>query len=124
MSDTQALAALVAGLGTFLLGVAAYRKWGPEARKITVDTVEVNVRVAGELRDDALSDRQAAREELAVLRRDFQQYRADTDARLAELSAQLRAERAEKVAVKQENEKLRARVDELETEVTRLKSRT
>lgn len=116
--------------------VALLRRLPGETRKLTVDTVDVNVKIAGELRDDAVSDRQQAREELAALRAEFNQYRTDTDARLIELGTQLRGEKAENrrltadlqrrddaIAERDERiDRLQERVEELESEVRELKA--
>ncbi len=124
---------ILVGLAAFpasLAGaVALLRRLPSETRKLTVETVDVNVKIAGDLRDDALHDRQQAREDLTALRREFDQYRADTDARLAEMAVEVRAARAGETEAKRqaesyraENEELRGRVDELETEVAQLKA--
>jgi DNA-binding helix-hairpin-helix protein with protein kinase domain len=112
---TYIVGGLVAGLGPFVTALVLLRKAPAEAR-------EINVRIAGDLRDGAVEDWQRARDDLAGLRDEFEQYRADTDARMAEMAAELRAEKAEKQAVKAENDRLRRRVDELEDEVAGLKA--
>lgn len=135
---------ILGGIGTLLTGlISAYlllRKFPLESRKLTVETVDVNVKIAGELRDDAMEDRQAARADLAALRAEFDQYRTDTDKRLAELGAALRGEKAENQRLRSERDaavartarvekeagkeisRLRKRVDDLETEVRELKA--
>lgn len=116
------LVGLAVVVGPTLTAVVLLRKAPAETRKITVDTMDVNVNVAGKLRDKAVEDWERMGRELDELRGEFNSYKADTQDRLAELSAELRAEKAEKRAVKTENDRLRKRVDELEAEVTRLKA--
>lgn len=109
--------------------VLAWRKFGPDTRKITVDTIDVNVTYAGRVRDLAVADWERVSKELDDLRKEFHQYRTDTDARLAEQAAEVRAARAgEAEAIRKadiyaaENTKLRKRVDALESEVAALRS--
>lgn len=124
---------LIGGVGTFIAAVVAavvaVRKLPAEAQKINVDTVDVNVRIAGNVRDQAVEDWQRVRGELDELRKEFDQYKKDTDDRLAEQATQVRAARAGEAEAKRkadqyrdENQELRARVDELEAEVARLKA--
>ncbi len=127
MSD-YLIVGLAVVLGPIITALVMLRRAPAEARKITVDTVDVNVKIAGELRDDALDDRKAARAELAQLRADFDNYRTSTDKRIADLLLELRGERAEKVALAAENAALvqrvttaERRVADLEAEVARLK---
>lgn len=115
--------------GALLGGIAAYRKWGPEARKINVDVMDVNVRVASDLRDDAWESWHRIRNEMDALRNEFDQYRKDTEIRMTELSTALRSERAlrehvqeENGHIRTENKHLRDRVASLEAEVSSLKS--
>lgn len=122
---------VLTGIGTLLTGgVGAYvllRKYPLESRKLTVETVDVNVKIAGALRDDAMEDRQAARDELAALRAEFDQYRTDTDARLAELGTLLRSEKAENERLRIERDEAVARVASVEreasAEISRLRER-
>jgi chromosome segregation ATPase len=113
---------IAAVLGPVITAVVLLRKAGGETRKITVETVDVNVNIAGRLRDKAIEDWERIGSELDAIRTEFDQYKRDTDARMAELTTELRAERAEKQAVKRENDRLRERVSDLEAEVERLKS--
>lgn len=139
MNETLLLiGGVVTAIGVLLGGIAAYRKMRPEARKISVETVDINVkvagdnvRIAGDLRDDAWEQWAKVRTDMAELRREFDQYRADTDARLAEQAAEVRAARAgEAEALRkadryaEENAQLRERVDVLETEVASLRNDT
>jgi phytoene dehydrogenase-like protein len=132
---------VIAVVAPTLTAVALLKRAPAENRKINVETVDVNVKIAGDLRDDALSDRQQARADLAQLRSDFEaykqeiardraleraeweDYRQTCDARMAELAEELATERREKVALAEENGRLLARVSELESEVRDLKSR-
>ena len=69
---TQAVILVLGSLGSigvFLTGVAAYLKYRPERTKITVETADVNVRIAGDLRDDAVEAWRGARAELDELKR-------------------------------------------------------
>lgn len=125
--DTGSVVAIVAALvGAYI----AWRKYRPETNDITVTTAnQVNamtLRFAGAVDED----NDDLRERLKALSDEFAQYRTDTDARLTELSAQLRAETAQRRRFEQEagqleveNSRLRGRVDELENEVARLKAR-
>ncbi len=128
MSD-YLIVGLAVVLGPIVTALVLLRRAPAEARKINVDTVDVNVKIAGVLRDDALDDRKAAREDLAQLRTDFDNYRTATDKRITDLLAELRGERAEKAELAAENAALvervttaERRVDELEAEVARLKT--
>lgn len=122
---------ILTGLGTLFTGLVGalllLRRFPLESRKLTVDTVDVNVKIAGALRDDAMEDRQAAREELAALRREFEQYRTDTDKRLAELSTALRSEKAENVRLQAERDAAIQRAQQVERdsaeEISRLQGR-
>lgn len=119
----------LAVLGEALRGFVQRRKMKADVARTHVDTVDVNVRIAGDLRDEALDDWRRARDDLRELRQEFDQYRADADSRMAEMAAELRSERAEKEHVKQnaeriaaENEALKERVRHLENEVASLKA--
>lgn len=92
-------------VGPLLTALVLLKKQPAETRKITVDTVDVNVKVAGELRDDAVEAWRLARDATAALRVEFEQYKTDTDARMLELSSELRG----KVA---ENQHLRTELDQ------------
>jgi predicted nucleic acid-binding Zn-ribbon protein len=61
--------------------------------------------------------------EMDEMRAEHAQYRADTDDRLAELSAELRRAKAGERHWQDEAERLKHRVTELEAEVARLKAR-
>lgn len=114
-----ALVALILGLPATYI---ALRKWPLDSRKVKVETIDLNVNIADRLRDGAVADWERMRGELDDLTREFAEYKRDTESRLAEMAVELRAERAEKVAVKQENDQLRARVVALEAEVRALKA--
>ena len=120
------VAIIVALSGAYI----AWRKYRPETNDITVTTADkvnmMTLRFAG----DVSKDNDDLRGEIEELRSEFRQYRLDTESRLAELSVQVRAERAEKDRVKRENDELlgrlsraESRVAELENEVARLKAR-
>ena len=122
---------VLTGMATLLTGgVSAYvilRKYPLEHRKLTVETVDVNVKIAGDLRDDAMEDRKAAREELAALRAEFDQYRRDTNARLSELGTLLRSEKAENERLRSERDAAVAQTERVEreasAEISRLRDR-
>lgn len=120
---------LAVAVGPILTTLVLLRKAPAESRKISVDTVDVNVSIAGKLRDVAVRDWERIDAEMEDLRRDFNQYREDTDARLAEQAAEVRAARAgEAEAIRkaeryaEENNELRERVQSLEHEVASLKA--
>jgi predicted component of type VI protein secretion system len=116
------IAALVTAAALLLAALTAYRKFKPERNDITITSADkvnaMTLRFAG----DVNRDNESLREDLDELKAAFDQYRKDTEARLSEMAVELRAERAEKLAVKQENEQLRGRVLALETEVATLKA--
>jgi predicted nucleic acid-binding Zn-ribbon protein len=132
---------LLGGIAAFISAVVSavvvLRKLPAEAQKINVDTVDVNVNIAGRLRDQAVADWERISRELADLRKEFDTYKEDTDARLIEQAAEVRASRADARAARdgeaeakrkadqyrEENEELRTRVVQLEDEVARLKAR-
>ena len=122
MNWAYLIVGIAVAVGPTLVAYAALRKRPAETQKINVDTVDVNVTLSGKVRDLAGADWKRVVTELDDLRAEFAQYRTDTDSRMAEMAAELRAEKAEKVAVKAENDRLRHRVDELEDEVARLKA--
>lgn len=112
------VAMIVALSGAYI----AWRKYRPETNDITVTTADkvnsMTLRFAG----DVAKDNDDLRTDLAELRREFAQYRTDTEARLAELGSQLRAAKAENVELTHRAERAEARVTELEAEVARLKA--
>lgn len=121
MSPTEAggiVGIIVALTGAYI----AWRKYRPETNDITVTTADkvnmMTLRFAG----DVSKDNDDLRQEIADLRAEFVQYRRDTDALMAQLKVELRAERAEKEHVQRENQALKVRVQSLETEVNALKS--
>lgn len=121
MSPTEAggiVGIIVALTGAYI----AWRKYRPETNDITVTTADkvnmMTLRFAG----DVSKDNDDLRQEIADLRAEFVQYRRDTDALMAQLKVELRAERAEKEHVQRENQALKVRVQSLETEVDALKS--
>lgn len=138
MDTPTIILGLFGSLGAFLAGLAAYRKFGPEARKINIDTVDVNVKIAGELRDDAWESFDRLRTEMKDLRQlresdrlEFEQYQHDTESRMTELSVAVRSEKAlrvtvqqENVHIREENRQLRERIATLESEVASLKTRS
>jgi len=120
MTAQGVAALLVAGAG-LLAAYTAYRKFRPERNDITITTADrvnaMTLRFAGVVDQD----NDDLRGEVAALKAEFTQYRADTEARHAEYAAALRAEKAEKQRYQYENEQLKARVTELESEVRHLK---
>lgn len=107
----------------------AWRKYRPETNDITVTTADKVNTMTLRFASEVSQDNDELRAKLDALVSEFDQYRRDTDARLAELSVELRAERAEKEReraererVARENDELRARVKALEAEVARLKA--
>jgi cell division protein FtsB len=127
METMQALGLFVAVIVSAAGSILAWRKWGPERGLVTVTTADkvnqMTLRFAGAVD----SDNDDLRAQIAALRTEFNQYRIDTDARLAEQAAQVRAARAgEAEAIRKatayaaENAELRERVDSLEAEVTQL----
>lgn len=144
MDATQVVSASLAAV-TVLGGLLAYFKYKPGQREaVDMNIAQANMNVAQgtfqlvttELEDqfkrmsaELRTVREQAAAELADLRREFNQYRIDTDLRLAEQAAEVRAARAgEREAQRQaeaymsENEHLRERVKALETEVATLKA--
>lgn len=119
----QTLAIVMTALGALLGGMAAYRKWGPEARKINVDVMDVNVRVAGDLRDDALEEMRRYRADMLALREEFNQYRSDTERHLAEMSAALRGKVAENRHLKAELKRRDADIAERDSRIDELRDR-
>lgn len=143
--DAAQVATIAIGAAGSLAALLAYFKYKPgqrEAVDMTISQAHMNVaqgtfemvtteledqfrRMSAELRE--VRERHAA--DMAALRREFEQYRADAEALLAQRVTEARAARAgEKEAVRKadlyagENAKLRVRVDALETEVAALKS--
>ena len=127
VSATVAIVAAVSGL-------LAYFKFKPGQReKVEVETAtgELNIAegtvtlVQSTLHAELarLVERMRAIEDEAEQdRREFAQFRRDSENRVAELAAELRAAKAEKLLVQQENEQLRARVRRLEAEVEQLRA--
>lgn len=118
------------GVGPTLTAVALLRKAPAETQKINVETVDLNVTYASRVRDLAVADWERVGRELDHLRKEFDQYKRDTDDRLAEQATEVRAARAgEAEAIRKadryaaENAQLRERVEVLEAEVDRLKGR-
>jgi cell division protein FtsB len=125
----EVVAYLLAAVASLVTAFVLLRKAKPERNDITITSADkvnaMTLRFAGVV--DA--DNDDLRAQLVQLRKEFEQYRADTDARLAEQAAQVRAARAgEAEAVRKanlyaaENKELRIRVDSLEAEVTALKA--
>lgn len=75
--------------GPYLAFRLATRKWPVEKQKITVDTVDVNVMVAGRLRDYALDDRARMKKDLDDLRAEFHKHKAETKSQLRLYGARL-----------------------------------
>lgn len=100
----------------------AWRKYRPETNDITVTTADKVNTMTLRFADEVSKDNDDLRAEIDELRREFRQYRDDTDAVMAQMKVELRAERAEKEQVQRENAVLKERVDELETEVRALQS--
>lgn len=117
--DVAELLAATAGL---LLAIVAYRKWRPERDGVTITNAGKVTEMSLSFADRVDQDNDDLRAAIAALRAEFDAYRDDTRDKLSELHTELRAERAEKVAVKRENEQLRARVQTLEAEVRELKA--
>lgn len=131
MTGVESTGAVVGVVAVLMSIVAAVYKLGPDRTKIIVESAKVSVEMSDTLRDDLREDVAALRAELAERRREDDLYRSDVESRLAELSAQVRAERAEKEHVKGENRRLlqrvtraEKRVTELEAEVGRLRDRS
>jgi uncharacterized membrane-anchored protein YhcB (DUF1043 family) len=120
------IVSLATAIAIVVAGVLGYFKWRPGQREqvgMTVAQATMHVAqgtiqlVTTELEDQF--KRMSA--EMRTMRDEHDQYRRDTDSRLAELGTQLRAEKAEKELVKQENVHLRERVNVLEAQVRELK---
>lgn len=138
--DAPQVATIAIGAAGALAALLAYFKYKPgqrEAVDMTISQAHMNVAqgtfqlVTTELEDQFVRMSAELREvrkqhaaDMAKLRGEFDQYRLDADTRMAELTAELRGERAEKRQVKLENVQLRERVDVLEAEVDRLKGRS
>ena len=135
-------------LGPLLTALILLKKQPAETRKITVDTVDVNVKVAGELRDDAVEAWRTARDELTAATRaiaqlkldreadqdaantKFERYKADVEERMESLTEQLRGKIAENTHLVAELERRDStivdrdrRIGQLETEVRELKTK-
>lgn len=121
MSGTE-VAEVLGATAALILAVVAYRKWRPERDGVTITNAGKVTEMSLSFADRVDQDNDDLRADIAALRREFDQYRNDTRDELSKLHTELRAERAEKVAVKRENEQLRARVQTLESEVRELKA--
>lgn len=120
---------LAAVIAPILGAMVLLRRQPAETKKITVDTVDVNVKLAGDVRDLAVRDWKRVGEELdaerAKLTRladEFAAYREQNDASMRKVLDELRGEREEKRILAVENTELKRRVTELEAEVAQLKS--
>jgi predicted RNase H-like nuclease (RuvC/YqgF family) len=100
----------------------AWRKYRPETNDITVTTADKVNTMTLRFANDVSKDNDDLRAEIDELRKEFRQYRDDTDAEMAQLKVEVRAERNEKERYMRENDDLRNRVGELENEVRALKS--
>lgn len=130
---------VVAVVASLVGAYVAWRKWRPETDDITVTTAgrvnSMTLEFAKEVNDDNAD----LRREIGELRAEFRQYRHDADARMAELTVELRDKRAqvqalstEKHRLEGENQRLRSieseagdlrrRVALLEEEVRQLRS--
>lgn len=132
---TASLPYLLAAVGTMVAamagGYAVYRKLPAEKRDITITSADrlnqMTLRFSEAVDEDNVSLREQIAElrvQIATQRRDDEAYRKKVEERLAELADEVRTEREQKIQVKAENEQLKLRVTELETEVAALKSRT
>lgn len=121
MSGTE-VAEILGATAALVLALVAYRKWRPERDGVTITNAGKVTEMSLSFADRVDQDNDDLRASIAALRAEFDQYRDDTRSKLSELHTELRAERAEKAAVKRENEALRARVQALEGEVRELKA--
>lgn len=121
MSGTE-VAEILGASAALILAMVAYRKWRPERDGVTITNAGKVTEMSLSFADRVDQDNDDLRAEMAALRREFDQYRNDTQDALSTLNVELRAERAEKLAVKRENEQLRARVQALEAQVRELKA--
>lgn len=128
MSEQQAgylVAALFSSIGALLAGVTAYRKWRPETARIGVDTLDVNVKIAGDLRDDAYEAWQRMKREMAEMRQEMNQLREElNEERRARHDDVAKAEQTATEKVAEEREARRAaerRAAELDDEVQGLR---
>lgn len=123
MSDQVTFVVALTGLVTALIGgFVAWRKLKPETANIVVTTAERATEMTLKFASQVGLENDQLQRDINELRAEFVTYRRDTDAHLAELGAQLRAEKAEKEHFKAEAERLGSRVTELEAEVARLKA--
>ena len=134
MDAPQIVTLLIAG-GSALGVLLAYFKYKPGQReRVEQDTAQGQLNVAqGNLNIaqgsinlvtstlEGQFTRMAARMEAMDI--EAAEYQSAVEGRLSELSTELRAEKIEKERVKQENARLKVRVDELEAEVKHLKAR-
>lgn len=118
----EAAGGIVAIIVSLTGAYIAWRKYRPETDSITVTSADKVNSMTLQFADKVSEDNDDLREQIAALRAEFTKYREDTDAEMALMRVELRAERAEKEAVKRENNALKLRVDELEAEVRALKS--
>jgi outer membrane murein-binding lipoprotein Lpp len=132
----EVVAYLLAAVASLVTAFVLFRKAKPERNDITITSADkvnaMTLRFAGVVDADNDDLRAQLRELSAKLTRlggEFEQYRADTDARLAEQAVQVREARAGEVEATRkanlyaaENKELRIRVDSLEAEVTALKA--
>ena len=123
------LAQVVTALALLIGAVVAYRKWRPERDGVTITNAGKVTEMSLSFADRVDKDNDGLREDLDELRREFAQYRADTEKRLSEMAVEVRAARAgereatrQAESYRQENESLRERVQALETEVRELKA--
>lgn len=82
--------------GALLGGIAAYRKFRPENDKVGVETLDVNIRIAGKVRDDAYAAYEREREEKERERaekKDLENRVALLEERIEEVMADLNEER-------------------------------
>lgn len=121
--SAQEAGGIVGIIAALTAAYIAWRKYRPETNDITVTTADKVNTMTLRFASDVAKDNDDLRDRLDELEKAFGEYRRDTDARLAEYSVELRAERAEKERVKRENAELRGRVKRLEAEVSELRSR-
>lgn len=121
MNGTE-VAQLITAVALLIGAVVAYRKWRPERDGVTITNAGKVTEMSLSFADRVDQDNDDLRAAIAALRTEFDQYREDTRNKLSELHTELRAERAEKAAVKRENAALQARVQVLEAEVRDLRA--
>lgn len=84
------LVGLALVIGPVITAWALLRKVPAETRKLSVETVDVNVRMAGELRDDAYEDRRRMKEDLDALRAEFRGYQSEMTQRIEAQDSKIR----------------------------------